>query len=84
MKIYAFRPTEDWYQNLDAAGGMARVAADVLRANPNGWANTSLWDDLAALYLMRPELFSIRGGHFEPCVSASTVRKIMADLMRAK
>lgn len=79
--LYAFTPVEEWIPELDRAGGMARVVADVLRANPAGWAQTSLWDDLAVLYMIRPALFGVRGGHFEPCVPASTVRHILTDIM---
>ena len=42
--------------------------ADVLKANLDSWRQTSLWDDLAALFLLRPEIFGKRGGHFEPAL----------------
>lgn len=79
--LYAFRPVEGWLQELERAGGMARVVAEVLRANPEGWKETSLWDDLAALYLLRSDIFVLRGGHFEPCIPAAAVRRLLAAAM---
>lgn len=79
---YAFAPREDWLESLLKAGGRAKVIADILKNNVNSWKNkTSLWDDLAALYIIRPELFGVRGGHLEPCISAASVRNILAELM---
>ena len=43
-------------------GSVAREVAKLLRSNPASLAQTSLWDDLAALYLMRPDLSAVRGG----------------------
>jgi hypothetical protein len=79
--LYAFRPTAAWSQDLAQAGAMARIVGEMLRANPTGWEETSLWDDLAALYLLRSNLFVARGGHFEPCVPAASIRSILFDLM---
>jgi len=79
--LYAFRPVEGWLQELDRAGGMARVVAAVLRANPEGWKEMSLWDDLAALFLLRRDIFVLRGGHFEPCIPAAAVRTLLAVAM---
>ena len=67
--------------DLALAGGMARVVADIIRANPKGLEGTSLWDDLAALYLLEPSLFVARGGHWEPCVPAAAVRSLLAAYM---
>jgi hypothetical protein len=60
-------------------GRFARIMED-----PAGLQNTSLWDDLAALYLLRPDVFGrVRdpsgrsGGHLEPCVPAREVRAIL-------
>jgi inosine-uridine nucleoside N-ribohydrolase len=79
--LYAFRPVEAWSRDLEQAGGMAQTVAEVLSANPSGWEQTSLWDDLAALYLLRPDIFVVRGGHLEPCVPAATVRNLLAGYM---
>ena len=68
---------------LQGGARPARVVADVLKANLDSWRQTSLWDDLAALFLLRPEIFGKRGGHFEPALqqhpesrrgSASTIK----------
>jgi inosine-uridine nucleoside N-ribohydrolase len=82
--LYAFRPTEQWAATLNAGGGAARVIGEMLQKNPLGWEQTSLWDDLTALYILRPELFMIRGGHREPCVPSATVRRILADFLAKK
>ena len=49
--------------------------------HPEGWQETSLWDDLAALFLLQRDVFVIRGGHFEPCIPAGAVRKLLAAAM---
>jgi hypothetical protein len=49
--------------------------------HPEGWQETSLWDDLAALFLLHRDVFVIRGGHFEPCIPAGAVRKLLAAAM---
>jgi hypothetical protein len=79
--LFAFRPTREWSDALHQAGGMARVVAEMLRANPEGWQATSLWDDLAALYLLRRDVFVARGGHLEPCVPANTIRQLLMKAM---
>jgi hypothetical protein len=81
MPIYAFSPTSEWVTELRKAGGSAEVVSQILTANPSGWANTSLWDDLVALYLLRPDIFVHVGGHWEPCVPADTVRRLLSDYM---
>lgn len=93
-RLYAFRPIPSWADDLELAaekaeekpssdyrGRVARGVAKLLRSNPSALKQTSLWDDLAALYLMRPELFAVRGGHVEPCVPAATVRAALTDAM---
>jgi hypothetical protein len=83
-RLYAFSPTDKWVATLDTAGGPAKVIAEILQKNPSGWRQTSLWDDLTALYVLRSELFMVRGGHHEPCVSSDAVRRILAELLAAK
>ena len=82
-RIYPFSPTLEWANDLRQAGRGARVISEILLNDPNGWKATSLWDDLAALYLLRPELFGRRGGHWEPRISATTVRRILTEYMGA-
>jgi len=92
--VWAFSPVESWavemIQAADRAkqhdptldrGRVARELARMLQRNPAGLDHTSLWDDLAALYLMRPDLFSNRGGHMEPCVPAAAIRAALTDAM---
>ncbi|MBL6459523.1 nucleoside hydrolase [Belnapia sp. T6] len=89
--LWAFAPVESWenelreladrYQKGEVDRGQpARAVAGLLR-NRQGLANNSLWDDLAALFLIRPELFAVRGGHVEPCVPAATVRANLSAAM---
>lgn len=82
--LYAFRPTARWAATLAASGGPAEVIGEMLKKNPNGWEQTSLWDDLTALYILRPELFMTRGGHREPCVPSETVRRLLAEFLAKK
>jgi hypothetical protein len=81
-KLWAFAPLASWAEDLKGMGGMAALVGKMLNKNHLGWARSSLWDDLAALYLLRPELFAVRGGHFEPCMPAATIRSILANYMR--
>lgn len=83
-KVHAFSPTLEWADALAQAQGLAPVLARMLRRNPAGWTRTSLWDDLAALYLMRPEIFEMRGGHLEPCVKADVVRGMLTRAMEGE
>ena len=80
-RVFAFSPTVSWYADLESAGGMGPVIADLLKANPDGWSKTSLWDDLTVLYVRRPDLFKAGGGHLEPCIPAETARKLLARYM---
>ncbi len=84
-RLYAFRPDSNWITALEQTkGGFAPIVAAMLRAHPEGWEHTSLWDDLAALYLLRQEIFAARGGHMEPCVPAATIRRMLTEAMTAK
>jgi hypothetical protein len=80
-KQYYFVPREDWLPKLSAAGGRAKVIAEILQNNVSTWKKTSLWDDLTALYIIRPEIFGWKGGHLEPCIPSQSVRDILRDLM---
>ena len=83
-RVYPFAPTQEWAADLQKAGNAAAVISEILLKNPDGWKNTSLWDDLAALYLLRPELFTKQGGHWEPAVKAAVIRQVLADYMARK
>ena len=82
-RIFAFSPTNKWADDLLQADGAAAVIGEILKANPDNWSRTSLWDDLAALYLLRPEVFVRRGGHFEPCVPADAIRNLLTIAISA-
>ncbi|TDH58457.1 hypothetical protein E2C06_32565 [Dankookia rubra] len=83
-RLFAFRPVAAWAEGLAAGQRMAPVIGGMLQANPDGWARTSLWDDLAALYLLRPDVFAARGGHLEPCVPAATVQRMLTAALEGK
>lgn len=78
-RVYPFAPTLEWATELQKAGKGAAVISEILLKDPNGWKNTSLWDDLAALYLLRPEIFASRGGHWEPQIKAAAIRQILTE-----
>ncbi len=78
---FAFAPNVAWLEDLRHAGGRAGVIADILKNKANSWEKTSLWDDLTALYILRPEVFGVRGGHLEPCIPAQSVRDLLKDFM---
>lgn len=79
QRVFAFVPNNVWVNELRTKGGVSAVIADILRANPDGWAKTSLWDDLTALFVLRPEVFVVRGGHLEPCVPAASIRHLITE-----
>jgi hypothetical protein len=78
---FAFAPNRAWLESLRDAGGRARVIAEMLQNKVESWEKTSLWDDLTALYILRPEIFGVRGGHLEPCIPAQSVRDLLKDFM---
>ena len=86
-RVYAFTPNLEMAQALASSSGMlpARLSRVMLH-NPSGLEGTSLWDDLAALYLLRPDIFGrLRdpsgrsSGHLEPCVTAHQVREMLVS-----
>jgi hypothetical protein len=79
--VYRYSPTPAWAADLQKLGNGAAVVSEILLKNPDRWKDTSLWDDLTALYLLRPELFGNRGGHWEPQVSADTILRLLAGYM---
>lgn len=81
QRKFAFAPNVAWLESLRNGGGRARVIAEILQNKVESWDKTSLWDDLTALYILRPELFGVRGGHLEPCIPAHSVRDLLKDFM---
>jgi inosine-uridine nucleoside N-ribohydrolase len=84
QRLYAFRPTLDWADALAKAKGLAPEVAEMLQKNHDGWVRTALWDDLAALYLLRPDVFGVRGGHLEPCVRADIIRGMLTTALEGR
>lgn len=82
-RVFAFAPTEQMAQALAPEGLPGRLARIMLN-DPTGLERTSLWDDLAALYLLQPSVFGrLRdpsgrsGGHLEPCSRAEDIRAML-------
>jgi Inosine-uridine preferring nucleoside hydrolase len=80
---FQYTPTAGMMDALAGAGLPGLVAA-VMRARPQGWQGTSLWDDLAALYLLRPDAFRRVGAHHEPAVPPEEIRRLWALAVGAK
>lgn len=81
QRQFSYVPNVHWLESLRNAGGRASVIAEILQHKVESWSKTSLWDDLTALYILRPEIFGVRGGHLEPCIPAQSVRDLLKDLM---
>jgi Inosine-uridine preferring nucleoside hydrolase len=80
-RVFAFAPDVAWLESLRDAGGRAKVIAEILQNQMESWKKTSLWDDLTALYILRPDLFGVRGGHLEPCIPSQSVRDLLKEFM---
>ncbi|MCW8088310.1 nucleoside hydrolase [Sabulicella glaciei] len=84
-RVYSFTPDAEMAWAFAATPDeLPRNLGRLMLHNPVGLERTSLWDDLAALYLLRPDIFGrVRdpsgrsGGHFEPCVPAQQVRDML-------
>jgi len=63
-----------------AGSGMPGLLRAALNADPSQWLGTRLWDDSAALYLLEPQAFIVRGAHFEPAIDEATLR---SELVKA-
>lgn len=81
-------PTIDMVEALHPDGLPGALKAALLvtqstwRADQLDAANgkSFLWDQLAAMYLLRPELFHLVDAHMEPAAAAPDIRKIWTDL----
>lgn len=71
----AYAPDAEMLSSL-AGSGLVGTLAAALRANTDGWKDTLLTDDAAALYVLRPELFAVKGGHVEPTLSPEDFRRL--------
>jgi hypothetical protein len=74
----AYEPPPDMVARLDGAGLPGLLKA-VLQADPSQWQGTRLWDDTAALALVRPSVFAPVGGHLEPTVGEAGLRDLLVD-----
>ena len=72
----AYGPTPDMVARLDGTGLPGLLKA-VLQADPSQWQGTRLWDDTAALALVRPSVFAPVGGHLEPAVGEDELRHLL-------
>jgi hypothetical protein len=57
--------------------GLPGLLKAVLVADPTQWLGTRLWNDTAALSLVRPGAFAPRGEHLEPVVGEATLRDLI-------
>jgi hypothetical protein len=61
---------------VDALGpaGLPGTLRALLGGNPEGWRESLLTDDVAALYMLHPAAFGPKGRHLEPTVSPEELR----------
>jgi hypothetical protein len=74
----AYEPTQGMVDRL-APAGLPGLLQAVLNADPSQWAGTRLWDDSAALSLVKPGAFAPVGGHAEPVVGEDALRGLLVD-----
>ncbi|MGG5820434.1 hypothetical protein [Falsiroseomonas sp. HW251] len=85
QRVYAFTPNAEMALAFSAVSHpLPNRLGQLMLHNPEAVNQTSLWDDLTALYLLRPDVFGRvsdssgrSGGHLEPCVSARQIRAIL-------
>jgi hypothetical protein len=77
-----YDPTEEMVARFETAGmpGLLRAA---LLVDPGQWLGTRLWDDAAALYVLRPAAFAPAGGHREPAVGEDEFRDLLVRAINA-
>jgi hypothetical protein len=56
--------------------GLPGTLRALMLANPGGWKDMLLTDDVAALYLLHPEAFAPKGVHLEPRVPPDELRRL--------
>lgn len=86
-----YSPTHDMVDGLRKDGLAGSFRASVLaiptnwEANPQTGNKSFLWDQLAALYFLRPDLYHKVGAHMQAKPSATEMRRLWTDLSnRAK
>jgi hypothetical protein len=77
-----YDPTQAMVESFETAGmpGLLRAA---LLVDPSQWLGTRLWDDAAALYLVRPGAFAPAGKHLEPAVGEDAFRALLVGAVNA-
>jgi len=78
----AYAPTQEMLSSL-AASGLPGTMAAALRANPDGWKDSLLTADAAAVYILRPDLFAPKGAHLEPMLSPDDLRRLWTAAVNA-
>lgn len=77
-----YAPTETMVDRFGQAG-MPGLLRSALRVDPSQWLETRLWDDAAALHLLRPQAFAPHGAHVEPAVPENRFRDLVVDAINA-
>lgn len=70
-----YAPTADMLDALRPVG-LPGTLRTLMLANPGGWKDMLLTDDVAALYLLHPEAFAPKGVHLEPRVPPDELRRL--------
>lgn len=78
----AYDPTEEMVARFEQSG-MPGVLRAALQVDPTQWLGTRLWDDAAALYLLRPGVFAPQGRHVEPAVPEARFRDLLVKATNA-
>jgi inosine-uridine nucleoside N-ribohydrolase len=73
-----YAPTLEMIDQLSPRGLPGTLRA-LMSANRDSWKEALLWDDSAALYLLHPERFALKGAHQEPNVSPADLRSLWLD-----
>ena len=71
-----YDPTTDMVDRL-GDNGLPGLLKAVFRADPSQWLGTRLWDDTAALFLVKPGVFAPRGKHLEPTAGEQELRNLL-------
>ena len=77
-----YTPTEAMVARFSQAG-MPGLLRSALRVDPSQWLETRLWDDAAALQLLRPQAFAPHGAHVEPAVPENQFRDLVVNAINA-
>ena len=70
-----YAPTPEMIEQLVQKGLPGTIRA-LLLTNRDAWKDAMMWDDSAALYLLRPDRFGPQGAHQEPVVPPAEIRDL--------